>query len=158
MTAPVPTLLRPLVIGVGNSWRGDDGVGPGTIEALARLDDLDADLLTLDGEPARLVAAWQGRSFVVVVDAVIAGDPPGTIHVVTDLTRLPGAAPGASSHGGGVAEAVVLGRALEQLPDRLVVVGVEPATVGHGAGLSPTVAGSVDAAVRLIAAEVAACA
>ena len=158
MTASAPPPVRPLVIGVGNRWRGDDGVGPGTIEALAHLDGLDADLLTLDGEPARLVAAWQGRTFVVVVDAIVAGDPPGTVHVVTDLSRLPGAAPGASSHGGGVSEAVVLGRALEQLPDRLVVVGVEPATVGHGTGLSPMVAGSVDAAVRLIAAEVAACA
>ena len=150
-------LLTPMVIGVGNRWRGDDGVGPRTIEALARVDGLDAELLTLDGEPARLVAAWQGRPVVVVVDAIVAGEPPGTVHVVADLDRLPGAAAGASSHGGGIAEAVALGRALGQLPDRLLVVGVEPAAVGHGEVLSAPVAASVDAVVRLIAAEVAPC-
>ncbi len=150
--------MTPLVIGVGNRWRGDDGVGPRTIEALAQLDSLDAELLTLDGEPARLVAAWQGRPVVVVVDAIVAGDPPGTVHVITDLDRLPDAAAGASSHAGGIAEAVALGRALGQLPDRLLVVGVEPATVGHGEMLSAPVAASVDAIVRLVAAEVAPCA
>ena len=158
MTPLATPLVNPLVIGVGNRWRGDDGVGPCTIEALARIEGLDAELLTLDGEPARLVAAWQGRSVVVIVDAIVTGDPPGTVHVITDLARLPGAAAGASSHGGGIAEAVALGRALGQLPDRLLVVGVEPAAVGHGGELSPSVAAAVDAVVRLVAAEVAPCA
>ena len=69
--------MRPLVIGVGNRWRGDDGIGPKTIDALAALgaDGPDAELVTLDGEPGRLVAAWQDRSRVVVVDAIVAGDP-----------------------------------------------------------------------------------
>jgi len=150
--------MTPLVIGVGNRWRGDDGIGPRTIEALARIDDLDAELLTLDGEPARLVTAWQGRPRVVVVDAIAAGEPPGTIHVVTDLHRLPGAATDVSSHGGGIVEAVALGRALGQLPERLLVVGVEPAEIGHGVELSPPVAASLDAVVRLVAEEVAPCA
>ena len=149
--------MTALVIGVGNRWRGDDGIGPSTIAALARIDGLDAELLTLDGEPARLVAAWQDRPCVVVVDAIVAGDPPGTVHVITDLDRLPSAVADASSHGGGIAEAVALGRALEQLPDRLLVVGVEPAAVGHGEELSPPVAASVDAVVRLVAAAVTPC-
>ena len=105
-----------------------------------------------------LVAAWQGRPIVVVVDAIVAGDPPGTVHVITDLDQLPQPASGASSHGGGIAEAVALGRALGQLPDRLLVVGVEPAEIDHGEELSPPVAASVDAVVRLVAAEVAPCA
>ena len=75
MTPLATPLVNPLVIGVGNRWRGDDGVGPCTIEALARIEGLDAELLTLDGEPARLVAAWQGRSVVVIVDAIVTGDP-----------------------------------------------------------------------------------
>jgi len=161
MRPSVAPIAIPLVIGVGNRWRGDDGIGPDTIDALARLDDLeglDADILTLDGEPARLVATWQGRPLVVVVDAIVAGRPPGTVHVITDPSHLPDRAAGASSHGGGVAEAVALGRALGQLPDRLVVVGVEPATVEHGDVLSPPVAAAVDSVVRLVAAEVAACA
>ena len=154
--------MDPLVIGVGNRWRSDDGIGPGTIDALADVQDLDAELVVLDGEPARLVAAWQGRALVVIVDAIVAGELPGTVHVLTDPNSLHGAEVGASSHGGGVAEAVALGRALGQLPDRLVVVGVEPATVDHGDVLSPPVAAAIDAVVAavvgLVKSEVAACA
>ena len=157
---------RPLVIGVGNRWRGDDGVGPMVADALARLDD-DAgagdvggadpgvvDVVALDGEPARLVAAWDGRSHVVVIDAIVAGDRPGTIHRVDELERLPSPTPEASSHGGGVAAAIGLGRALGRLPERLVVIGVEPARADHGDGLSPAVAVAVDDVVRIVAEEV----
>ncbi len=150
--------MTPLVIGVGNRWRSDDGIGPATIEALAGLDGLDAELLTLDGEPARLVAAWQHRPITVVVDAIVTGDPPGTLHVITDCDQLPRTPSGASSHGGSVAEAVALGRALGQLPDRLIVVGVEPATVDHGETLSPPVAAALDPLIRLVATEVTPCA
>ncbi|MGI9646364.1 MAG: hydrogenase maturation protease, partial [Ilumatobacteraceae bacterium] len=72
--------MRPLVIGVGNRWRGDDGVGPRAVDALAARTGDGVDLVALDGEPTRMVDAWAGRSAVVVIDAVRAGGPPGTIH------------------------------------------------------------------------------
>lgn len=142
--------MRPLVIGVGNRWRRDDGVGPEVVEALERLDGSGADLLVLDGEPTGIVAAWDGRSGVVVVDAIVSGDPPGTVHHLTDPDRLPKPVGDPSSHGAGLAEAAALGRALDRLPTRLVIVGVEPAALDHGAGLSPPVAASLDAVVRLV--------
>ncbi len=142
--------MRTLVIGVGNRWRGDDGIGPRTVEALAALgaDGPDADLLTLDGEPGRLVAAWEDRSRVVVVDAIVTGDPPGTVHCVT--TGFAGRGAAASSHGNGIAEAVALGRALGRLPERLVMVGVEPGRLDHGDELSPAVAAALDTVIRLV--------
>lgn len=139
--------MRPLVIGVGNRWRGDDGFGPQVIGLLACRDGLDADLVSLDGEPTRIIAAWTGRPSAVVVDVVVAGDPPGTIHLLTDLDRLPSPPRESSSHGAGVIDAIALGRAIDRLPDRLTVVGVEPAALDHGKGLSPPVAASLDAAV-----------
>ena len=53
--------MRPLVIGVGNRWRTDDGIGPLVVEAMEAQGCDDVDLLVLDGEPARLVMAWEGR-------------------------------------------------------------------------------------------------
>lgn len=142
--------MRPLVIGVGNRWRGDDGIGPLTIDALAALgtDGPDADLIALDGEPGRLVAAWEDRSRVVVVDAIVTGAAPGTVHCVT--SGFAGRGAGASSHGNGIAEAVALGRALDRLPEQLVVIGIEPGRLDHGAELSPTVAAALDTVVRLV--------
>ena len=63
-----------VIIGVGNEFRRDDGIGP---EVVARLRDqvpATVELLVSDGEPARLIEAWSGAKLAVVVDAVRA-DP-----------------------------------------------------------------------------------
>ena len=139
--------MRPLVIGVGNRWRGDDGIGPKTIDAIEAI-GVDAELLTLDGEPGRLVAAWEDRSRVVVVDAIVTGAAPGTVHCVT--SGFGGRGAGASSHGNGIAEAVALGRALGRFPEQLVVIGVEPGRLDHGDELSSAVAAALDTVIRLV--------
>jgi hydrogenase maturation protease len=149
--------MRPLVIGVGNRWRGDDGIGPKTIEALAALgaDGPEADLVALDGEPGRLVAVWEGRSRVVIVDAIVTGDASGTVHCIA---AHPGAGPdridgwqtATGSHGNGIAAAIALGRALDRLPEQLVVVGVEPGCLDHGDELSPAVAAAIDIVTELV--------
>lgn len=43
---------RRVVIGVGNAFRGDDGVGPAVVADLAGRVDDEVTLLELDGEPA----------------------------------------------------------------------------------------------------------
>jgi hydrogenase maturation protease len=147
--------MKPLVIGVGNRWRRDDAIGPRAIEALAAEGRDDIDLLALDGEPARLVFAWADRPLVVVIDAVRTGAPPGTMHHLDALDRDLIVPPSPSTHGAGVACAVALGRALDRLPDRLMVLGIEPADIDHGDELSPAVAAVFDALVNQVSLEVA---
>ncbi len=132
--------MRPAVIGVGNEWRSDDGVGPAAVAALTDRLPGEIDLLTLDGEPTRLVEAWDGRPWVIVVDAVRSGELPGVIHQVdgADLGNRAGSV--ASSHGGGVDMAVALGRTLGRLPNQLIVLGIEAATTEHGNERSAPVA------------------
>ena len=60
----------------------------------------------------------------------------------------------ASSRGLGVAEAVALGRVLDGLPLRLVLLLISLEEEGHGEGLSPAVEGHVEEAVALLVAEV----
>jgi hydrogenase maturation protease len=146
--------MKPVIIGVGNRWRGDDGVGPRAIDAIDELGRDDVDVLVLDGEPARLAAAWVGRPCAVVVDAIRADAAPGTIHHLADPDRMASVISAASTHGGGVAVAVALARALGTLPGRLVVLGIEPAGVGHGDRLSPEVARALPDVVTLAVAEV----
>jgi hydrogenase maturation protease len=148
--------VKPLIIGVGNRWRGDDGIGPRTVDAIAHLGRADLDAIALDGEPARLVSAWTGRRRVIVIDAIRSGATPGTIHHLVGLDQIPATGVGASTHGGGVAAAVALGRALGALPDRLVVLGIEPATTGHGDQLSPAVAGALDEVIDRVLEEASA--
>lgn len=148
-----------VVIGMGNPMRRDDGIGHVALERLGRLPELDerqVELVALDGEATRLIAAWRGRRRAIVIDAGRAGAAPGTVHrLEAGVDRLPGWTESPSSHTAGLAEAVALGDALGALPDQLIVLGVEAEDLSMGEGLSPAVEAALPALVERIHAEVA---
>lgn len=151
MAPPRSAPLGPVVIGVGNEFRRDDGAGPAVIARLRDLVPPGVRLVVTDGEPARLVEAWTGAALAVVVDAVRAEPPhPGKIHrLVLDQPRS-GARRGASSHGLGLDDAIALATALDRMPGQLVVHAIEAADLTQGPGLSPPVAAAVDAVARAV--------
>ena len=142
-----------VLIGIGNPYRRDDGVGPALIVALETAGLPGVRLVAADGEPATLIGAWQDAELAVVVDAVLCEPPrPGLVH---RTIWAPGeqaserlAAPGgpsraaASTHGPGVPDAI-----------RLVVFAVEAANLGFGPGLSEAVAASLPRLTRAVRAE-----
>ena len=140
-----------ILIGVGHAERQDDGVGPHVAKALARL-GLPA--VVHEGDGSGLLAIWQDRSVCVVVDAIGQADQSlsnaGQVHVFfePDDAVFARTAFVHSSHRVGLPEAVALGKALDRLPGRLIVVGIVGAAFGFGCELSPPVAKSAD---RLIA-------
>ena len=71
-----------------------------------------------------------------------------------DEARLRIRGDGLSLHGLGLAEAFALAGQLGRMPGDLKVIGVEPAQVGLGTGLSDAVAAAVPRVVDLIKAEV----
>jgi hydrogenase maturation protease len=135
------------VIGVGNPYRCDDGVGPAVIAALEAAAP-DGVLLTVtDGEPTQLLDAWDGADLAIVVDAVLCEDPvPGRVH----RTDVPPPGRAGSTHGLGIPEAIQLAEALDRAPRRLVVYAVEAADLGFGDTLSPAVAAAVPGLVRTV--------
>lgn len=148
---------RRVVIGVGNEYRRDDGLGPAVIARLAELRRTDPclpalTLATSDGEPARLLDLWAGADLAVVVDAVRdGGTQPGHRYELA-LDELAGLAqsPAASSHGIGLGSVVELGRHLGRLPRRLVVLAVSGREFGFGVGLTPEVAAVVEPVVERV--------
>ncbi|MFJ7297402.1 hydrogenase maturation protease [Streptomyces collinus] len=154
------THTRIAVIGVGNEFRRDDGVGwavagrllqraasralpPGTVVA------------TCDGDPARLMGLWEGAGLAVVVDAAHA-EPghPGLVHRIELDAEGLARPPATSSHGLGLGEAVELARVLGRLPGHLVVYAVEGADTSVGAGLTPAVEGVVEPLVASVEDEI----
>jgi hydrogenase maturation protease len=147
-----------VVIGVGNEYRRDDGLGPAVIERLRRRDLPGVRLATTDGEPARLIDLWAGAALAIVVDAARAAPPrPGRIHRLTLDGPSGWRGPAGGSHGLGLGDAVDLAAALGLLPGRIVIYAVEPADLSFGAGLSPPVGAAVgpvaDAVTREITAD-----
>ncbi len=160
MTAPAPHPTGDVVVvGAGNPFRRDDGVGAAVVDALVRDVPDGVRLTERDGEPTGLLDAWDGARLAIVVDAVAPDGAPGKLHrfeVRDGAGSVPDRAHRASSHALGIGDAVALGRALDRLPARLVVLGVEAADLGEGPGLSPPVAEAVGPAVREVLAEIAA--
>jgi len=135
-----------MVIGVGQSLRGDDAVGlevvrrwQSTYPQTAQRPDVRVHLVELSG--LALLDVLEGAQAALLVDAVRSPrHAPGTVLTLreADLQRF-GAGAG-SAHGIGVAEALALGRALDvALPDHLVVLGLVGETFDVGAGLSASV-------------------
>jgi hydrogenase maturation protease len=108
-----------------------------------------------EGEPTALLATFENADAVWLVDAVSSGGPPGTVHRL-DATRreLPTDVFSTSTHHVGLAEAVELARALDQLPRSTIVYGIEGSSFAVGDRLSSTVAAVVDSVADAIREEV----
>ena len=147
-------MSRPLVIGIGNPYRRDDGVGLAVLEGVRARIGGGADTVEELGEPAALVERWSGREFVVVVDAVVSGATPGSMvsHELggSDVVATPPSAAAHSSHALGIAEAADLGRVLGRLPQRLLFVGIEASDTSSGEGLTPEVEAAIEPAIALV--------
>ena len=147
-----------VVIGVGNQMRRDDGAGIAVVERARPLLPPGVVVHIQSGEATALLDAWAGADLAVVVDAARWARPPESgvtrIDAIAQPDALAGFGIGASSHGLGVAEAVGLGRALDRLPPRLILLLVAISDDGHGAGFSPTAEQRIEEAVADLIAEV----
>lgn len=132
----------PLVVGVGNLDRGDDGAG---LWAIRRLHGARTKEVT---DCTQLIEIWADEADVVVIDAMVTGAPVGTVSRF-DIGAFPlpvGTFP--STHSFGLAETVELARAIGRLPGRLTVFGIEAGQMDLGAALSTDVDRAIDGLVE----------
>lgn len=145
-----------VVIGVGNRFRRDDGVGPAVAEEISKGNLAGLRVVTDIGDPGTFFDAWAGARVAVVVDGAMGdGADPGRIRrwvagETPDLRVV-------SSHAMGVPQVYALGACLGQMPDRLVVLSIDIADTGYGIGLSPSVAAVVPRAAELVLDELGIC-
>ena len=138
-------MAAPLVIGIGNDHRGDDGAG---LAVAARLEAQGyAPVARCQGDLTTLMELWRGHDHVRLVDMVrLENGNPGAIHRF-DLsgTALPYTV-ACSSHGLSVAQAVELARALGELPVSIELIGIVGARTDAGAPMTKPVAAAVEVA------------
>jgi hydrogenase maturation protease len=134
--------VKAVVVGVGNAYRRDDGVGPAVAARLRTQAGLK--VVTCEQEPSRLLDAWAGAELALIVDAVASGAEPGTVHRFDASEQaVPSSVFRGSTHALGIGEVIELARALGRLPGRVIVYGVEGGEFGAGDSLSPAVAAAV---------------
>lgn len=144
--------MKPLVIGVGNDFAGDDAAGRLVARALEGAQGFDT--AETHGAAADIVTLMEGRRRVVIVDACRSGARTGTIHRLDAVAgTLPGWLRSVSSHGIGVAEAVALARVLSCLPAEVEVWAIEGAAFCTGDAMSAEVTAAVDQVVAALSAQ-----
>jgi len=128
------------VIGIGNPLRKDDGVGIVLLKQLQqRKKEYPKNLEFIDGgtggmKMLHLLARFQT---VLIVDAVDFRGRPGEVRVFNlkeiQSQKIPAMM---STHDSDFLNVLRLSQELKELPEILVIFGVQPQDVSHGMGLS----------------------
>lgn len=142
--------MRVLVIALGNPLLGDEGVGLRALQALASAADLPPSVELLDGGTAglSLVPRLRSATRVLVLDAVSAGRPPGTVVRLEGTALVREGLGKMSAHEIGLEDILSASR-LSGGPEEVVILGLEPESLRLGVGLSAPVENAVE---RLVAA------
>lgn len=89
------------LIGIGNMFRRDDGVGIAIVRNLKRclsaFDQNGLEIFECSGEGTELMECWQGFQRVIIFDAVMANGEPGKIYrlqadrqfIPSDFSNIP---------------------------------------------------------------------
>ena len=140
-----------LLIGVGNEYRSDDGLGVCVAREIRRRLHDGIRVVEQSGEGTSLMASWTGATHVLVVDAMVSGESAGTLHRLNAIEeRIPKHLFNSSSHTFGVAEAIEMARELNELPRSLVLYGIEAESFEPGIGLSEPVVRSIPDLLHII--------
>ena len=149
-----------VVVGCGNLYRRDDGVGIAVIQRLrGELDPLPRDLALYDAGTSGMDVIFKARDCqqLIIVDACRTGSDPGAVF------KLPGSelelphTPTLTLHDFRWEHALYAGKRLfgEQFPERVTVFLVEGTDFGFGDGLTPPVEGAIPAVLAQVKAALA---
>lgn len=143
-----------LVIGVGNTWRSDDGVGITVAEEVAARSLPDVLVLAGISDPLQLLDLWVAADVTIIVDARVDRDgTPGQVRRHTNLSVIEAVTTTTSSHGLTIAQALSLGAELGRTPRQGIVYTIDAATVDPGTELTPCVAAAIPGVVAAVVAD-----
>jgi len=149
-----PQKAQLLIIGIGNLFRGDDAAGLLAARIIKDAGFDPGNIAEHSGEGASLMEIWKAADAVILIDAVSSGSAPGTIHRLEPIGQpLPVQMFRSSTHAFSLPDAIEMARALDQLPRRLVVFGIEGRNFQAGADPSPEVCNALPQVAALVVNE-----
>ncbi len=137
---------RIVIIGIGNEDRGDDGIGLIAVRKICLIFGDSIQSFENSGDGVALIEKWRGAELAIVIDATYSGAKTGLIRKfmvgeqplpAADFTKN-------STHNFGLYEAIETARALEMLPRKLIVFGIEGGCFSAGAAISLAVLEAVE--------------
>ncbi len=147
-----------LVLGLGNVVCQDDGAGIAAIHKLLREYELPEGVLALDGGTLglSLLPLVDSADQVIMVDAIRAEGPPGTLVRIEGDEVAPAVYERLSPHQIGVADLLAGASLLDRYPNRVVLIGVVPKSIDLGLGRTEAVEASIPELVERVVEELCA--
>ncbi|NOT04698.1 MAG: HyaD/HybD family hydrogenase maturation endopeptidase [Anaerolineales bacterium] len=137
---------KTLVLGVGNTLMGDEGVGVHVIERLLAGYVVPEEVQVLDGGVLGMDLLYylEGIENLLLVDAVETHSEPGTI-IRLENDEVPAfLSMKISPHQVGVPDMLAAAKFKDLYPKRLVLWGIQPEILDMGLELSPLIESKVD--------------
>jgi hydrogenase maturation protease len=145
---------KAVIIGLGNLYMKDDGLGIRVAEALMKKNlGENVSVQAYPDMDLTVIENLEGPSRVIVIDAVKGGKEPGTISKYTitsrkgDLPELP------SLHSLKLSDILDLAMNSGILTCPVVILGVEPKDDSPGTGLSPSVESALPKVIEAVMKE-----
>ena len=144
-----------LIIGIGNEFRKDDAIGLHIARRLKELLYENVEVIETSGEGAELLELWKSYDKVFAIDAVCSGNKPGKVYRFNvHSEKLPTKFFNYSSHAFSLAEAIEVGRKLNQLPRQFIIYGIEGKNFEQGIGFSKEVEDAIEIVIQKIWEEI----
>lgn len=152
------TYMKILVAGMGNVLRGDDGFGIRVVEILSASKELPEGVKVYEagiGGIGLIQELMSGYNALILIDAIDKGAEPGSLFVVEPWVEQP--IPDSrrlheslvDMHYADPSKVIVLAKALNLCPPKVVLVGCQPEYVDEAVeGLQPSVQRAVPFAVN----------
>jgi hydrogenase maturation protease len=128
-----------LIVGIGNLLCCDEGIGVHVIQEMEKIKLPDhIELLDMGTSTMDLISYLEGVKKLIAIDAMKAGDTPGTIYKCRPEDLLPKGEEAVSLHDIGLLETLTMAKKMGMEIDT-VIIGVEPKVLDWGMELSEEV-------------------
>lgn len=143
-----------LILGLGNTLLGDEGVGVKTVSYLQNTQPVLQTVEMLDGGTLSFILAGpiEDADNLIVIDAAQLNSAPGTVHLFEgqEMDQFVMRNKHNSVHEVSLSDLLVIAHLSGQLPQRRALIGIQPERIDWSDTLSDSVAQSVPIASDLV--------
>lgn len=143
------------VIGFGNKFLSDDGIGPvviGQLEKIGFSKDKNIEIIDLGTSGTDLIFHIKECPRIIIIDALDAGQDPGKVIRIKEEDIQQYCNEGLLSlslHDLNLADILKLSRALKLKTD-ITIIGIKPLNIEFGEGLSPEIEEKIPEIISLV--------
>jgi len=145
--------MNTLVLGLGNTLLGDEGIGVHVIENMQKeYSDLNGVTFLDGGTLSFTLASYiEEADNLIIIDAAQLNSSPGDISVYEgeEMDQFVSSNRNKSVHEVNINDILALAHLTDQLPERRALIGIQPQFIDWSDSLSPPVAGAIPAVSKI---------